>query len=29
MLLLRMSGLFVHAPNPAYTNGEQGKKKDV
>lgn len=24
-----MSGLFVHAPKPAYTNGEQGKKKDV
>lgn len=26
VLLLSMSGLFVHAPNPAYTNGEQGKK---
>lgn len=29
VLLLSTSGLFVHVPKPAYTNGEQEKKKDV
>lgn len=27
VLLLSTSGLFVHVPKPAYTNGEQEKKK--
>ena len=29
MLLLSTSGLFVHVPKPAYTNGEQEKKKKM